>query len=154
MSALKELAELEFKARYQDKPNFPENAKFRKKYTDKTANGLTKAVVDFLNLSGHQAERTSITGRMIDKRKVVRNCVGQVYQIGSAQWIPSSGQKGSADVSATIRGRSIKIEIKIAMDRQSIFQKQYQEQIEKAGGLYWIVKDFQGFIELYNDITD
>nr|HMP31833.1 hypothetical protein [Saprospiraceae bacterium] len=55
-------------------------------------------------------------------------------------------------ISATIKGRSIKIEIKCAAtgDRyQSEDQKNYQSMIESAGGIYIIVKDFQGFYDWY-----
>ena len=56
---------------------------------------------------------------------------------------------GSADISATIAGRSVKMEIKIGADRQSEAQRRYQVAIERAGGLYVIVKDFTSFVEWY-----
>ena len=153
MSALKALSELEYQERYKNS-SIPQYARFKKKFGEKGANQLTHAIITFLNLSGHQAERISTTGRMIDKRKVVRNCVGQVQQIGSATWIPSSGQKGSADVSAIIKnkdgiGVSVKIEIKMK-DRQSEAQRQYQRQVERAGGQYWLVRSFDEFMNKYN----
>ena len=59
-------------------------------------------------------------------------------------------QKGTADVSATIQGKSVKIEIKIGKDRQSEEQKKYQQQIIKAGGYYFIATSFDEFIIWYN----
>ena len=65
---------------------------------------------------------------------------------------PSTGTKGSADISAIIQGRSVKIEVKFGKDRQSEVQKQYQESVESAGGIYYIAKDFDSFILFYNNL--
>lgn len=122
------------------------------KYDDSTANGLTTCIIDFLNMmDGSHAERISNEGRTIDTRKTITNVVGQVRQIGSIKRIKSSMQLGTADISATILGRSVKIEVKIGKDRQSEAQKIYQKQIEDARGYYKIVKDFE---EFYNWFTD
>ena len=37
----------------------------RDRYRDDNANALTRCVIDFLNLSGHMAERINCTGRYI-----------------------------------------------------------------------------------------
>jgi hypothetical protein len=72
-------------------------------------------------------------------------------KIGSGKWIPGSMTRGSADISATIKGRSVKIEVKMK-DKQSPDQKRYQQQVEAAGGIYIIVHSMDEFIELYNKI--
>lgn len=123
-------------------------------YTDKTANGLTKCIVHWINLNGYQAERISTTGRYIDNSKVVTDVLGNRKKIGSGKYIKGSGTNGSADISATIKGRSIKIEVKIGKDRQSEAQIEYQKMIENAGGVYFIAKDFDGFIEFYKRIIE
>jgi hypothetical protein len=69
------------------------------------------------------------------------------------KWTPGQSTKGTADISATIRGRSVKIEIKYGKDRQSDVQKQYQASIERAGGVYIIVRDFDSFVEWYEQFT-
>lgn len=69
---------------------------------------------------------------------------------GRIVWRKSNTTKGSADISATIAGRSVKIEVKIGPDRQSEAQRRYQAAIERAGGLYFIAKDFTSFVEWYN----
>ncbi|MCB9016127.1 MAG: hypothetical protein H6541_10060 [Lentimicrobiaceae bacterium] len=120
-----------------------------KTYTDKTANGLTRCIIDFLKFSGCQAERINTTGRPIDRRQIITNVIGQQRMIGSLEWIPGTGTRGSADISSTILGKSVKIEIKINKDRQSEAQKDYQKAIEKAGGIYYIAKDFQTFFDWY-----
>jgi hypothetical protein len=69
------------------------------------------------------------------------------------KWTPGQSTKGTADISATIRGRSVKIEIKYGKDRQSDAQKEYQAAIERAGGVYIIVRDFDSFVEWYESFT-
>lgn len=131
-------------------PDYPEHLRLPVKvYSDKTANGLTRCIIDFLNLSGHQAERISTSGRPIDRRQIVTNVIGQQRVIGSLEWIPGTCTRGSADISSTIKGKSVKIEVKVNKDRQSEAQKAYQQAIEQAGGIYYIARDFQSFYDWY-----
>lgn len=151
MTALQELRELSVSHSRTLHPDLPEYARTSRKYSDTTANGLTRCIKDFLLFSGHQCERIAVAGRYIDRSRIVRDCLGFQKRIGSGTWIRSSGQVGSADLSAVINGRAVKIEIKMN-DRQSEAQKKYQEQIEKAGGLYWLVRSFQEFKSLYDQL--
>jgi hypothetical protein len=132
-------------------PNVPEYALPKYEYNPNSANGLTKCILDFLNLSGYQAERINTMGRMLDNRKTYTDVIGRTKTIGSTKYIPTSGTKGSADISATINGRSVKIEVKWKADRQSKDQKAYQEQVERAGGVYYIAKDFDSFYAWFNE---
>jgi preprotein translocase subunit SecA len=132
-------------------PDFPELARSVRSYSDRTANGLTKCIIDYLNLSRHQAERINSSGRPIDRTKIVTDVLGSKRRIGSMKWIPGAGTKGTADISATINGRSVKIEVKMK-DRQSPDQKRYEEQVIRAGGLYWIVRSFEEFLNRYNEL--
>ena len=129
------------------KTKMPPDYVVRTKFTDKTANGLTKAIITYLKLNGYQAERISNTGRYIDDSKIVTDVIGFQRKIGSGKYIKGTGTNGTADISATIKGKSVKIEVKIGKDRQSEAQKKYQEDIERAGGVYLIAKDWDGFIE-------
>ena len=149
MKALQILKELKLKDSREKHPNVPEHAIPNPKYSDKTANGLTKCIIDFLMLSGYQAERINTMGRPIDNRKQVTDVLGRVKTIGSMTWGKSTARKGSADISATIKGKSVKIEIKIGKDKQSDFQKEYQKEVERAGGIYIIAKSFQEFYDWY-----
>lgn len=137
----------------RDNPLFPEAYLPVPKYTDKTANGLTKCVIEFLNLSGHQAERISSMGRMIDKRKKSTDVLGRERMIGSLTYIKGTSTNGTADISSIINGKSVKIEIKIGKDRQSDAQKKYQQATEKAGGIYLITKSFDEFMEQYKMLS-
>ena len=149
LDLLKQLKQAEQRKLY---PNVPEYAMKPIKYEDKTANGLTRCVIEFLNLSGHMAERSSNEGRVIDNRKTYTDMVGFTKTIGTVKRIPSSGTKGTSDIKATIGGRMVAIEVKIGKDRQSEAQKQYQERVEKAGGIYWIVKSFEDFHQKYTSL--
>jgi hypothetical protein len=122
------------------------------KYRDDNANGLTKCVVEFIRLTGGMAERINCTGRYVDRSQTFEDVTGRVRTIGTGQWLPTSGVKGTADISAVIQGRAVKIEIKIR-DRQSEAQKEYQRRIEAAGGTYLIVRSFAEFMDWYNQFT-
>ncbi len=143
--ALQKLIDLRMAKDKQEYPNLPDKARVMPKYEDKTANGLTKCIIDFLKMTdGCHAERISSEGRVIDDRQTFINAIGQSVTKGSIKRIKSSGQVGTADISATVLGRSVKIEVKIK-DRQSEAQKDYQRQIENAKGYYVIAKDFESF---------
>lgn len=149
--ALQTLINLRMAKDKREYPNLPDRARVIPKYEDKTANGLTKCIIEFLNMiDGCHGERISSEGRVIDDRQTVVNVIGQTVTKGTIKRIKSSGQVGTADISATVLGRSVKIEVKIK-DRQSLNQKEYQRQIENAKGYYVIAKDFQGFFDWFTD---
>ena len=130
-------------------PGMPQEYIAFKPMKANSANELTKAVIKFIRLSGGQAERISVTGRTINKRTTYIDVLGHRKQIGSVKYIPSAMTKGSADISATIRGKSVKIEIKVGKDRQSPAQAKYQAEIEKAGGIYIIIHSFDQFYQWF-----
>ena len=149
MTSLQELTKLyieDHKIRY---PSLPDYARVSPKYTDKTANGLTKCIIDWCLLTGNFAERTSNEGRVIDGRKTYKDAIGQTKTIGTIKRIPSSGTKGTSDIKAIIGGKMVAVEVKIGKDRQSEVQKEYQMKVEQAGGLYWIVTNFEDFMFKY-----
>ena len=152
MTALAQLKQLALKHSRERHPTLPEAARCTRNYTDRTANGLTRCILDFLTFKLHQAERVNSTGRPIDQTKVVKDVLGSRRRIGSIKWIPGTGQKGTADISAVIRGRAVKIEVKMK-DRQSPDQRAYQQQVEQAGGLYWICHSMDEFMSLYNNMV-
>lgn len=120
------------------------------KHRDDTANGLTRCIIDYLHYKGWQAERINTMGVPTDTRREVSDIMGHRRMIGSVQWRKGGGTVGSADISATIRGRSVKIEVKIGKDRQSPAQREYQRQVEQSGGLYYIARNFTDFLYWYD----
>ena len=111
-------------------PSVPEYARPKPTYKTSDANGLTKAIIDFIDLSGGWATRISTEGRYIES-------------LGKR--IPSSVKKGTADIHAVWKGSHLSIEVKIGKDKQSDEQKEIQTAITKAGGHYYIAKDFESF---------
>jgi hypothetical protein len=94
-------------------------------------------------------------GRMVDKRKIVTDVIGRKGMIGSMTYIPTTGTRGSADISAILPGGvSLKAEIKYGKDRQSEAQKHYQSSVEAAGGVYLIVRTFDDFLVWWDNFVN
>jgi hypothetical protein len=148
MKALDILKNLKIEEHKKKFPSIPEYAIPKPKYSDATANGLTKCIIDFVNMKGYLAERTNTMGRVIDGRKTYTDAIGQKKTIGSMKYIPSTGMVGSSDIKVYINGKIIAVEVKMK-DKQSDAQKQYQLRIEQAGGQYWIVRNFEEFYNKY-----
>lgn len=101
------------------------------------ANGLTKYITNFLFWKGHRATRVNVQGRIV-----------------KGKWIPSSTRKGTADISATIKGRSVQIEVKVGKDRPRPEQLQEQERERKSGGIYEFISTPEQFLELYDKVVN
>lgn len=130
-------------------PSVPLHALAYTAFKDNSANELTKAIIKFLIMSGWQAERINTMGVYREAKKV-QDMDGITRVVGKGKYTPSGSTKGSADISATIYGRSVKIEVKYGRDVQSEAQKKYQLAIEAAGGIYIIAREFDTFIEWYD----
>jgi hypothetical protein len=132
-------------------PNMPEAYIPKTDWTDNSANALTKCVIAWIQFNGGQAERISSQGQYREgaKIQVGSGIMAHTKQL-PGKWTPGQSTKGTADISCTIRGRSVKIEIK-QKDKQSEAQKQYQQAIENAGGVYIIVRDFDTFMVWYDN---
>jgi hypothetical protein len=137
---LKILNDMATEALQRKHPSVPDYAIPRLKFNDKTANGLTKCIIDFIRLDGGHAERVNSTGKVIKQ--------GRAYR-----WVYGTGTRGSSDIHAVKAGKSVMIEIKIGKDKQSQHQKDYQAKIEASGAIYWIVVDFEDFIAKWNHIV-
>lgn len=144
---------------YQKKqyPNVPEHCLVQKyDNSDNSTNGLTKCIIDFINYSGHYAERKNNTGKYVDNSKVVENVLGQKVKVGSGQWIKGTGVNGTADITAKIKIENtpypvaVEIEIKYGKDRMSDAQKEYQSKMTDIGTPYIVVNNFDDFIEWYD----
>ena len=147
--AVKYLEQLANDAAQKKYPNTPPDWLARRTFRDDTANGLTKCIITFLILKGHQAERINSTGRIVDNRKTFKDVIGRKRIVGRYEWVYGTGTRGTADISATIAGQSIKIEVKTGLDRQSQAQCEYQQAIERAGGIYVIARSFELFLDWY-----
>lgn len=146
--SVKMLERLELEAYRRAHPTIPEAAVVPTKHRDDTANGLTRCIIRYLQLKGWQSERVNTIGRPVDTRKTF-DVAGCQRQVGTLRWGKSTSTPGSADISATIAGRSVKIEVKIGRDRQSAEQRAYAEAVERAGGLYVVARTFEEFVGWY-----
>ena len=101
------------------------------------SNGLTTFIINFLNWSGYRATRINTMGRQIN-----------------GKFIPSATRKGTADISATIKGRSVMIEIKVGADRPRPEQRAEQQRERQAGGIYEFVSTPEQFFMLFDSIVN
>lgn len=108
-----------------------------KLFKEDSANGLTDCCVWWVRLHGGQADRIN-NGAVWDPRK-------HTFRKGGTR-------KGIADIIGIIKGRYLAIEVKYGKDRQSVDQKLIQQEIETAGGVYMIARDFDTFVEDFQKI--
>jgi hypothetical protein len=99
-----------------------------------TANGLTLLICNYINWMGYRATRISTSGRV----------VGGKYIYGQTR-------RGTADISATIKGRSCMFEIKVGKDKASDFQLKEQAKERAAGGEYYFTHSPEQFFEQYDE---
>lgn len=132
MTALQHLNTIADLRKAEKHPNVPHRVK--SKYSDKSANDLTRCIVDYCNLTGHFATRLSSTG---------------TYRADVGKYIPSQQRLGLPDVFSVIGGRAVFIKVKIGADRLSDVQKATIADLQKAGALVYVAKDFAGFLQWF-----
>lgn len=147
-TALNELRELCLHTKRRQYPNVPVSALSCEKFSDKTANGLTKCILAFLKLHGHKAWRQSSEGRY-RPGKVFTDVLGHRKQM-KGTYIKGTNV-GHGDVSSIINGRFVSWEVKLKSDRQRDEQKQFQKEVEQSGGLYFMVATYEQFLTIYKD---
>lgn len=132
MAALEELTRLAMDAKRAKYPTAPLHTIPRSKYRDNTAASLTICILHYIRFSGGYAVRINSQGQ---------------YQEHLGKWTKSTTTRGTADIHATLDGKHISIEVKVGQDRQSVHQVKTQQEIEQAGGLYVVARNFQQFYE-------
>ena len=133
-TALNEICKLADERKAAKHPNLPAHARVKAKYSDQDANGLTRAVVDHLTLSGHFATRLASTG---------------TYRADIGKYIPSQQRAGICDVLAVVEGRAVFIEIKVGRDSLSQQQKETIADLQKAGASVYAVRNFAEFLQWF-----
>jgi len=140
---LKELANLKYQRDTATNPNVPPYAIPRATFNDRTAGGLTKAILTYCHLHGIFCQRTGNEGRFREGETVV-DVIGRT-RIMKGKFIPGTNN-GVSDLTAVIGGRYVGIEIKIGNDRQSDNQKRFESKLIASGGVYLIVRNWDDFI--------
>ena len=72
----------------------------------------------------------------------------------NGKFIPSATRKGTADISATIKGKSVMIEVKVGRDKPRIEQLAEQQRERQAGGIYEFVHTPEEFFMLFDSIVN
>lgn len=135
---LKELAALADKLKAEAHPLLPPHALVKKRFSDATANELTKTIIwDMYHVRGGVAYRIN-NGATYDKKK-------GIYRKGVQR-------KGVPDIIGIINGKFYGIEVKIGKDRQSADQKIIEQEIKNAGGVYFIAKTYDDYLNKINEI--
>lgn len=116
---------------------FPEKYKPKAKSKKQSpANALTDSICKYIKLNSGIAYRVNSQGQ---------------YDAKLGRWRKSGMKKGLPDIIAIYNGLFVGIEVKIGRDKQSEDQKLREEEIEKAGGVYYIAKEFDSFKEYFDD---
>jgi hypothetical protein len=135
---LKELSQLATELKAEKHPDFPPHALVKKKFKDTTANDLTKTII-------------------YDMHHIREGCAyrinnGAVYDVKRQTYRKGVQRKGVPDIIGIINGRFIGIEVKIGADRQSADQKEVEKEIKESGGVYFIAKSYDDYLEKISQI--
>lgn len=118
---------------YMDR-KIPEGLQIKHKFDDKTANSLTKLIIEYLRMNGCFGARINTQGN---------------YNAKIGKFVRSGSTNGMADINAVVKGKSISIEVKIGKDKIRESQLKVKREIEAAGGVYLIVRSFDDFLEQF-----
>lgn len=110
------------------------------------SNGLTRMILYFLKWEGWRATRINTMGRLVDGPEKQDSGISLITK----KFIPSTTRKGTADISATIKGRSVMLEIKISGDTRRPEQLREQGLERAAGGVYEFISDPDEFFIWYD----
>jgi len=129
---IKELGKLADQLNAEKHPLLPPHALVKKRFKDTTANELTKTIIwDMYHVRGGVAYRIN-NGAVYDVKK-------KVYRKGVQR-------KGVPDIIGIIDGRFFGVEVKIGADRQSADQKEIEREINDAGGVYFVAKSYDDYL--------
>ncbi|QMW02475.1 hypothetical protein [Spirosoma foliorum] len=135
-TALTYLASLEMAEKRRKHPNVPDRFRVQSKFVVKDANNLTQAVKRCLELHDCYVTRVQSQGQ---------------WNQSLGRFTRSTTTKGTADLHAVVEGRHVSIEIKWGKDKLSAAQQKTADQVNAAGGLYLVVKDYDTFWSWFNE---
>lgn len=113
-----------------------------------TSNGLTTYIINYLTWLGCRATRINAMGRLVDKAE--KQPSGVI--LTTKKYLPSTTRKGAADISSTIKGKSVMWEVKTGKDKPSEAQLLEQRRERRAGGEYFFVHSVNEFLTLLDTI--
>lgn len=77
---------------------------------------------------------------------------GQRHTFGGKTFFKKSSMPGFPDILLCANGRFVGIELKVAKGRQSPVQKECQQKIENAEGMYYLIRSFAEFKNLIDGL--
>jgi hypothetical protein len=110
-----------------------------------TANGIASYIIDHAAWTGNYANRINVMGRVVGG--ITRTQSGATFD--DRKFIKSSTKTGTPDIDLLINGTSIKPEIKIGRDSESVKQEKQAGRIERAGGLRPIFRSIDDYFDIY-----
>lgn len=104
-----------------------------------TANGITSAIIRVVSM----------------RPRCVAYRVNNVGVWDAAKGVHRGGntEKGLPDIWCCLNGRFVVIEVKAGKDRQSDEQKHRQFEIERAGGVYLLIRSKDEFLKWFENYT-
>lgn len=148
LTALQVLSAMDKLQREIDAPSIPPQYIVGTKFAERNANNVEKAIERFASIVGFLAERTKTQGRKMEA--TYKDTPQGRLTVSKAKFVTSTGRKGSSDMKLLIPAIGyVACEIKFGRDTQKDAQKEYQEDVEKNGGTYIIVKTFEDFLIWY-----
>lgn len=97
------------------------------------SNLLKRLIISDLNSRGHLAWNNNTMG-VFDKE---RRCYRKNKDRSAI---------GTADIVCCLKGgRYLELEVKVGKDKQSTAQQLHERAVRQAGGLYFVVKDFDAY---------
>jgi hypothetical protein len=136
MDALRELEKLSFEAKQKRYSHAPKYALVKSRFSDRTTNDLTQAIIECVRIHGGFISRINNVGVWDATRKIYRT---------------STTVKGFPDLTGVICGKPINIEVKRGRDKMSVEQLDVMQKIKSAGGFYFVARDFGTFYTWFKE---
>lgn len=77
-----------------------------------------------------------------------------VFDVKEQKWKKTGSTNGVEDVICIVRGRYVGIEVKAGTDTQKPSQQVRQFEVERAGGIYFIARSTDHFLEFFTRILE
>lgn len=114
---------------------------------------LESVICKVAQKDGFDARTIETTGRRVDNREIVEDCIGRKKLIGSTQYIKDHSKKvGEPDTLVRMYGVNVYFEVKVSKDRLSPEQKQFIANAANGGYIVRVIKTVDDFFEAYYNI--
>jgi hypothetical protein len=119
-------------------------------YSVRSVNDLTKSIIDWLVLNGHQAQRLNNKGEFVKYPMLTKDCMGNAITIRRTLWVEGASRKSNAKIYCRINGIPIMVDIH-ALHSQASNKYDLKHRLSVN---YWTVKSFDEFMKNYNELIN